>query len=225
MDAMPIGSVSTPDATRGMQLATPAAASTTTTTTRPLAAPTGFDAAQAATGADPLAAAARAHAAAAATSPAATSRTPGYAGQRALLLDKLARLEGTIDPAEARLVEELLRRSDERGSFLASELARVMVRVEGSARGLPPAYLAAADGAQRIAEQVEGGMQELVRRFVELQRSGTATTAELMELFEALEGLASQLEQVQVGLRRNFELAVTDPQAALRQLEAGLGAV
>lgn len=223
MAAMPIGTVSTPDATRGMQLTTAAAASMTTGSRGALTAPTGFDAVDPATGHDPLAAAARSQAAAAATGPAPAGWSPAYAGQRQQLLDKLARFEGTIDPAEARLVEELLRRSDERGSFLPSELARVMVRVEGSASGLPPAYLAAADRAQRVAEEVEAGMQEVVRRFAELQRSGTASTPELMEVFEALEELATQLERVQVGLRRNFEFAATDPGAALRQLEAGLG--
>lgn len=225
MDAMPIGSVSTPDATRGMQLATTVApAATTTTTGGALAASTRYDAAPAMPNMDDaFASAARTIAATAVDGAGNAHWAPGYEQQRQQLLDKVARFEGTVDPAEAKLVEELLHRSDERGSFLSSELARVMVRVEGSALGLPPAYLAAADRAQRVAEQAEAGMQDLVRQFHELQRAGTATSVELMEVFEALEELASRLEQVQAGLRENFEVAARDPGAALAQLEAGLG--
>lgn len=225
MDTMPIGTVSTPNVTREVQLATPPTTAARATTTGALGVATGYDATAAVSSTDPLAHAARTSATSQAGEAAgAANREPAYAHQRQQLLEKVVRLGQTVDPTEAKLLEELLRRSDERGSFLASELARVMVRVEGSARNLPSDYLAAADRAQRLAGEVEAGMQDLVLRFQELQRSGGATTAELMELFEALEGLASELERVQVGLRRNFELASQDPRAALEQLEAALAA-
>jgi hypothetical protein len=146
-----------------------------------------------------------------------------YRAQRGSLLTKIGPLLATTDPAIRTKVEQTLQRADARGSFRASEVARLVVQVEGSAAGLPASYLHAADEAQDLAEAIEQDIDDAMTRVSQMLESEGASMDQLMPLLELVNQVLAALEQLQTRLRENYDLARTDPAAAETKLRAGLG--
>jgi hypothetical protein len=145
-----------------------------------------------------------------------------FGRQQQALVHKLARFSGTLDAHEVAAVEELLGRGQQAGGFSPAELARVMVQVEGSASGLPPQYLAAADAAQQVAVQLERDLEELVTRLNEVLGGPDGSGREGMHLLDQVQQYADGMQLLQERLRANFELALEDPSLAIERLQSGM---
>lgn len=159
----------------------------------------------------------------AAAVPAAAVAQPGdsFQQQKTALLAKIGPSLDVVDAATSAQVEQLFQQADARGSFRASEVARMVVQVEGAAAGLPPSYLQAASRAQDLAAEIEQDIDDALVQINAFIESGGNADA-VMPLLELVNQVMESLEQLQVDLRANYDLARKDPGAAETKLRAAL---
>ncbi|MCB0879032.1 MAG: hypothetical protein KDC46_08640 [Thermoleophilia bacterium] len=148
--------------------------------------------------------------------------TGALAAQEQQLLTKLGRFAGTLDANEIAMVRDVIEDANRTGQMSSSKLARAMIRIEGSAAGMPEEYLQAADRAQQEAAQIEEFIRDASQQLLQMMTANDRDPSQAMQLLQQLDGLSDGLLGVQQRLRANFEQAKTDPQRALTALEHGL---
>lgn len=135
------------------------------------------------------------------------------------LVQKLTPLAPTIDVSEGTALLKLVGDANRTGQFEPSQLARVLIQVEGSAANLPASYLASANRGQDFAAGIDRQVTQLSNAVAgTANQTGSFDPVQLQQVTQ----LTQDRAKLSDALKRNFELAKTNPSEAQARLDRAL---
>jgi hypothetical protein len=137
--------------------------------------------------------------------------------QTRALVEKLRPIGATIDQAEGTRILGMLSRANETGSFNPTEMIRVIMQVDGSARGVPATYAAAVEPLLGRMDQEQERLRIQSEQVAQrANETGAFDEGALKAIADAQEGIS----RLSAALAANYQLAITNPAAAQSKVAA-----